>query len=238
MAEKVIIGDCELWHGDCREVLSQIEADACVTDPPYGIAYMHSGGGIGVGARRNHSIPIHGDGNPFDPVPLLRFPIVLMFGADHYRDKLPSGGTLIAWDKHIGIGPNDSFADAEYAWTNLRVKRNVFRYLWKGVACEKMGEDGGRRYHPTTKPQGLMRWCIELMPNAKTIVDPYMGSGSTGVAAIALGRAFVGVEIHRPYFDVACERIAAAQAQGKLFSAPKVGAADAAVQADMLMVAN
>ena len=247
MAEKVTIGNCELWHGDCREVLPQIEADACVTDPPYGIAYQHSGGGDSPVSRdmkrrgvlgKNANKPIHGDDEPFDPAPLLRFPIVLMFGADHYRARLPPGGTMIAWDKHIGIGPNDSFADAEYAWTNLKVKRNVFRYLWKGVACEKAGEEGGRRYHPTTKPQGLMRWCLELMPNAKTIADPYMGSGSTGVAAVALGRAFVGVEIHRPYFDIACERIAAAQAQGQLFSAPKVGAGETAVQGDMLLPAN
>ena len=238
MAEKVTIGNCELWHGDCREVLPDIEADACVTDPPYGIAYVHSGGGIGVGAKRNHSMPIHGDDKPFDPALLLRFPIVLMFGADHYRDRLPSGGTLIAWDKHTGIGPNDSFADAEYAWTNLKVKRNVFRYLWKGVACEKAGEENGKRWHPTTKPQGLMRWCLELMPNALRIADPYMGSGSTGVAAVALGRRFVGVEIHRPYFDIACERIAAAQAQGQLFTAPKVGSGETAVQGDMLLPAN
>ncbi len=247
MFEEVTIGECRLILGDCREVLPLIAADACVTDPPYGIGYVHSGGGaspVSLDMKRrgvlgvNANKPIHDDDKPFDPGPLLRFPIVLMFGADHYRDKLPSGGTLIAWDKHTGIGPNDSFADAEYAWTNLKVKRNVFRYLWKGVACEKAGEDGGRRYHPTTKPQGLMRWCLELMPNARTIADPYMGSGSTGVAAVALGRAFVGVEIHRPYFDIACERIAAAQAQGQLFSAAKVGAGDTAVQGDMLLPAN
>lgn len=216
MAEKVVIGNAELWHGDCREVLPLVQADACVTDPPYGISYMHSGGGIGVGAKRNHGVPIHDDDKPFDPAPLLRFPAVLMFGADHYRARLPDGGTLIAWDKHTGIGPNDSFADAEYAWTNLKIKRNVIRYLWKGVACVKAGEEGGQRWHPTTKPQGVMRWCLEQMPQARVIVDPYMGSGSTGVAAVAMGRHFIGVEIHRPYFDIACERISRAQAQGQL----------------------
>lgn len=216
MAEKVVIGNAEMWHGDCREVLPLVTADACVTDPPYGIAYMHSGRGIGVGAKRNHSVPIHDDDKPFDPAPLLRFPAVLMFGADHYRARLPEGGTLIAWDKHTGIGPNDSFADAEYAWTNLKIKRNVIRFLWKGVACLKAGEEGGQRWHPTTKPQGVMRWCLEQMPQARVIFDPYMGSGSTGCAAVALGRSFIGVEIHRPYFDIACERIARAQAQGTL----------------------
>lgn len=215
--EKVVIGNAELWHGDCLDVLPQIQADACVTDPPYGIAYQHSGGGLGVGARRNSKQPIHGDEDPFDPAPLLRFPVVLMFGADHFRARLPDGGTILAWDKHTGIGPNDSFADAEFAWTNLRVKRNVIRFLWKGVSCVKAGEENGSRPHPTTKPQGVMRWCLDLMPEAQTIVDPYMGSGSTGVAAIAMGRKFIGIEIHRPYFDIACERIARAQSQAKLF---------------------
>ena len=229
MPEKVVIGNAELWHGDCREVLSLVTADACVTDPPYGIAYMHSGGGKGVGAKRNHSIPIHDDNKLFDPAHLLGFQIVLMFGADHYRDKLPKGGTLIAWDKHRGIGPNDSFADAEFAWTNLKIKRNVIRYLWKGIACEKAGEEGGRRWHPTTKPQGVMRWCLEQMPQAYVIFDPYMGSGSTGCAAVALGRAFIGVEIDRKYFDMACERIENAQRQGAMLlpvadAQPKQGA--------------
>lgn len=225
MAEKVVIGNAELWHGDCREVLPLVTADACVTDPPYGIGYVHSGGGaspVSLDMKRrgtlgkNANKPIHDDKVPFDPAPLLRFPVVLMFGADHYRARLPEGGTLIAWDKHTGIGPNDSFADAEYAWTNLKIKRNVIRYLWKGVACVKAGEEGGQRWHPTTKPQGVMRWCLEQMPQARVIVDPYMGSGSTGVAAVAMGLRFIGVEIHRPYFDIACERIEAAQRQAPL----------------------
>ena len=217
--ERVVIGNAELWHGDCREVLPHVSADACVTDPPYGIGYVHSGGGIGVGDRRNHGVPIHGDDQPFDPEQLLRFPTVLMFGADHFRSRLPDGGTFIAWDKSCGIGPADSFADAEFAWTNLKLKRNVIRFLWKGVACEKAGEDGGRRWHPTTKPQGVMGWCLQQMPQARTICDPYMGSGSTGCAALALGRRFVGIEIDRRYFDVACERIDAASRQTALFEA-------------------
>ena len=225
MAEKVVIGNAELWHGDCREVLPLVQDDACVTDPPYGIGYVHGGGGaspVSLTMKRlgtlgkNANKPIHEDTVPFDPTPLLRFPAVLMFGADHYRARLPEGGTLVAWDKHTGIGPNDSFADAEYAWTNLKIKRNVIRYLWKGVACVKAGEEGGQRWHPTTKPQGVMRWCLEQMPKAHVIFDPYMGSGSTGVAAVTMGRRFIGVEIHRPYFDIACERISRAQAQGTL----------------------
>lgn len=222
MAEKVTIGNAELWHGDCRDVLPLLEGvNALVSDPPYGIAYQHSGGGRAApGAKlppvRNSNRPIAGDAAPFDPAHLLGFPSVLIFGADHYRDRLPQGGTFVAWDKSCGMGPADSFADAEFAWTNARVKRNVLRYLWKGVACEKAGEENGKRYHPTQKPVGLMQRCIELLPYAEVICDPYMGGGSTGLAALRMGRRFIGVEIDRGHFDVACERIENEQRQCRL----------------------
>ena len=222
MAEKVTIGNAELWHGDCMEVLPLLEGvDALVSDPPYGIAYQHSGGGKAApGAKlspvRNAKMPIANDAVAFDPSHLLGFESVLIFGADHYRDKLPEGGTLVAWDKSLGIGPADSFADAEFAWTNARVKRNVVRYLWKGVACEKAGEENGKRYHPTQKPVGLMQRCIELLPAATVICDPYMGSGSTGVAAMRMGKRFIGIELDRRYFDVACERIENEQRQCRM----------------------
>jgi len=222
MAEKVTIGNAELWHGDCMEVLPLLEGvDALVSDPPYGIAYQHSGcGKAAPGAKlspvRNAKMPIANDAVAFDPSHLLGFESVLIFGADHYRDKLPEGGALVAWDKSLGIGPADSFADAEFAWTNARVKRNVVRYLWKGVACEKAGEENGKRYHPTQKPVGLMQRCIELLPAATVICDPYMGSGSTGVAAMRMGKRFIGIELDRRYFDVACERIENEQRQCRL----------------------
>jgi site-specific DNA-methyltransferase (adenine-specific) len=216
---KEVIGNAELYLGDCREILPTLpKVDAVITDPPYGIAYQHSGGGLGVGAKRNSKRPIHGDDEPFDPIPLMALaPKVLMFGADHFRARLPAGGTWIAWDKHCGRGPNDSFADAEFAWANFKTKRNVIRYLWKGVACEKAGEDGGRRYHPTTKPQGVMHACLNMVPDARLILDPYMGSGSTGVACIARGLAFIGCEIDPEHFETACRRIEDAQRQGRMF---------------------
>ena len=219
---KEIIGNATLYLGDCLEILPSLEADAVVSDPPYGIAYAHSGGGRAApGARvapKRNTAAIAGDDQPFDPAPLLRFPKVLLFGADHYKTKLPDGGAWICWDKHVGLGPNDSFVDAEFAWANFKVKRNVIRYLWKGVVCMKVGEDHGERYHPTTKPIGLMLRCLEFIPDAHTILDPYMGSGSTGVACMNLGRNFIGVEIEPKYFDIACERIQRAQQQQRMFA--------------------
>lgn len=223
---KIEIGTATLYLGDCRDILPTLpKADACITDPPYGIAYQHSGGGSGTQGqrdrpgRRNANRPIHGDSEPFDPAHLLELaPSVLIFGADHFRARLPAGGTFIAWDKHCGRGPNDSFADCEFAWANFKTKRNVIRYLWKGVACEKAGEDGGKRYHPTTKPQGVMHACLDMVPEARLILDPYMGSGSTGVAAIARGLAFIGCEIDPDHFETACARIEDAQRQGRLIA--------------------
>lgn len=225
---RVVIGQAELWHGDCRDILPQVQADACVSDPPYGIGYVHSGGSKGDWDRRNAKRPIHADDEPFDPAQLLGYDSVALFGADHFRARLPAGGTLVAWDKSLGLGPNDSFADAEFIWTNLRIKRNVIRHLWKGIACQGAGEENGVRYHPTMKPQGVTGAVLQWLPaSARTVVDPYMGSGSTGVAAVRLGLRFIGIEIDRGHFDVACERIARAQQQGALFTNPN-GAADRA----------
>ena len=73
------------------------------------------------------------------------------------------------------------------------------------------------RVHPTQKPVALMAWCLSFAPDAQTVLDPFMGSGTTGVACKQLGKAFTGIERERRYFDIACQRIARAQAQGQMF---------------------
>ena len=108
-----------------------------------------------------------------------------------------------------------SFAECEFAWTSLPINAKVFRHLWQGAL--RAGEENATpRTHPTQKPVRLMRWCIEQAKQPAIIADPYMGTGATGVAAMNLGRRFIGVEIHRPYFDIACERIDQAQRQAPL----------------------
>lgn len=216
MAEKVTIGNAELWHGDCRDVLPLLHGiDAIVSDPPYGIAFKHGGGGRGIysmGNARTHHEPIIGDNVPFDPTLLLQWPCVL-FGADHYAAALPPGGMMHVWDKDPkGALEFDSFSDAELFWTSWTQKRVVVRYLWKGL-CQPINE---RRWHPTMKPVRVMGKAIELAKKAHVICDPYMGSGTTGVACMRLGRRFIGIEIDRRYFDIACERIDREQRQARL----------------------
>jgi site-specific DNA-methyltransferase (adenine-specific)/modification methylase len=225
--EKIEIGPAVLYRGDCLELLAAglLKADAIVSDPPYGIGFQHGGSGglahpifTATGKRQGtrayaKTEPIIGDDALFDPTPWLGFPRVMFWGADHYRAKLPpTGGSFLCWDKAVGNGAADSFVDAEYAWASLPgIKRMVHRQLWKGF-CQS-GEDqarkGAPRYHVSQKPRELMRWCIEtlkLKPNS-IILDPYLGSGSTGIAALSLGHRFIGVEIDHGHFDTACKRI-------------------------------
>lgn len=231
--ERVEIGNSVLYHGDCREILPSLTFDALVTDPPYGIGYQHSGneGGNGPVSARGTSktYTIHGDDTPFDPGHLteIKVPMVI-WGADHMRARLPDGGRFLAWDKAVGIAGYDSFTDVEFAWTNRKdsiTSRNIFRYMWKGILTDKHGRcdayGKATRYHVSEKPEPLMRWCIELLRQraGNTICDPYMGAGSSGLAAVSLGMKYIGIEIAREHFDTACMRLERAQAQAGLFTA-------------------
>ena len=212
---KEVIGDATLYLGDCLEILPTLgKVDAIIADPPYGIAHVKGAGGHGKHSRRNIA-PIHGDDAPFDPTPWLAFPSVILWGADHYAERLPHGRWL-AWDKLDGMEAWDSFSDVEFAWHSKRGAARLFRLLWKGIASVKAGEEATRD-HPTQKPIALMKWCLEQAGMPETVADPYMGSGTTGVACMQAGRRFVGVEIDPAYFDIACERIANARRQVRLF---------------------
>lgn len=222
----VIIGNATLYHGDALQILPLLagQFDAIISDPPYGIGYAHSGfrdGSIGntKAANARGSPPVHGDDTPFDPAPLIAAsPNVLLWGADHFYPRLPDSGRMLAWNKLGDMEPWDSFSDVEFAWHSANKAARIFSMKWKGLACEKVGENGGLREHTTQKPIRLMRWCIEQCAMPNVILDPYMGSGTTGVAAAQLGRKFIGIEIEKRYFDIACERIENAQRQERMFA--------------------
>ena len=113
----------------------------------------------------------------------------------------------------------DSFSDVEFAWHSKRGAARIFNFKWKGIASVKAGEEPGRS-HPTQKPVALMRWCIEQAGSPEVVLDPYMGSGTTGVAAVKMGLKFVGIELDAGHFDTAKRRIEAALREPSLFIAP------------------
>jgi len=221
------IGNATLYLGDCREILPTLAGvDAIVSDPPYGIAHQHSGKGNasrgnlrgGHKGRIRNTDAIAGDAEPFDPTFLLGFDNVLLFGADHFRARLPEHGRFLAWNKIGTVESWDTFSDVEFAWHSKGKAARIFTYEWKGLMCRKVGEDNGRRDHPTQKPIQLMKWCITqaaLEPNS-LICDPFMGTGTTGVAAVTMGHRFAGIEIEEKYFDLACRRAEEAQRQQQL----------------------
>lgn len=206
---EVVIGDCRLLLGDCLEILPTLgKVDAVVTDPPYGIGHRRGsardrGKGVTLGSGG-----IRNDERPFDPAFLLQWPAVI-WGANHFASRLPRGRWIV-WDKTLGAGSGD-FSEFEVGWCSRLGADRFIRHMWMGVQRES--EVGEKRLHDTQKPIVVMEKSIEFVPDANTILDPFMGSGTTGVACIKLGRRFIGIEIDERYFDVACERIAKAHAQ-------------------------
>ena len=122
------------------------------------------------------------------------------------------------WDKRCGRGYN-SQGDAEMAWINRAQVVRVKPLFSAGSAVESSELADQRGAHPTQKPVELMRWCIHQakVPSGGVILDPYMGSGATGLAAISMKHPFIGIEIESRYFDIACRRIEEAQRQGDMF---------------------
>jgi len=215
------IGDATLYLGDCRDILPTLpKVDAVITDPPYGISFSHGDGGMGIGGgkyrSRLNNQPIVGDDIPFDPAAFLALELpTVLWGANHFCHQVPGSKGWLVWDKRAASGHTNDFSDCEIAWTNLPTVARVFRHHWDGMM--KASEKGVERQHPTQKPVALMEWCLRLT-KSETILDPFMGSGTTGVAAMQLGRKFIGIEIEPKYFDIACERIENAQRQARMFA--------------------
>jgi len=215
------MSDFTLYRGDCRDILPTIgaEIDAIVSDPPYGIRmdtdykrfthdYSHAG---------NNHRPIEGDGVDFDPQHLLDFKKVILFGYNRFAGRVPCG-TLLIWDKRFKNG-KAFLSDGEIAWMKSQYKDIGPHMGGYGLYIFSETSQGFVRpepvQHPTQKPVSVMKWCIGRLslPAGSTICDPYMGSGTTGVAALQLGYKFIGIEIDPEYYAIAEKRIAAAQAQ-------------------------
>lgn len=216
---KVEIGNATLYLGDCMDILPTLKkVDAVITDPPYGIGIdraMAASSGAksgGMMAKKGVYVASGWDDAPMG-LELAELIIskgnhVIFWGGNYYG--LPPSQCWLVWDKRV----NGNFADCELAWTNMKKPVRKFEWMWNGMLRQGQEERNG---HPTQKPLALMAWCIEQAENPQSILDPFMGSGTTGVAAIQMGRKFIGIEREPKYFEIACKRIEQAVAQPQLF---------------------
>jgi DNA modification methylase len=229
MTEKVVIGNATLYCGDCMEVLPTLPGhDLLLTDPPYGIGESSAkvesrqrGGKLGtllgykgkaMADQKDYgSFDWDQEPPPADLIDLMRSQCKwqAIFGGNYFG--LPASRCWLVWDKLNG---NNDFADCELAWTNWPKAVRRIQWRWNGML--RQGNEA--RYHPTQKPLQVMVWAAGLAPSSDSVLDPFMGSGTTGVACAQLGKAFTGIERERRYFDIACERIGRAQAQGQMFA--------------------
>jgi DNA modification methylase len=189
--------------------------DAIATDPPYGISYSPNNKRFTSQQTRWWNVtdregvhsydPIVGDDKPFDPTPFVQGPAIL-WGANHYASRLQDSGGWLIWDKRVGlesVAEKWPLSEAELAWTNISGRASIFRLRWFGMIRPPNEK---HRVHPNQKPVALMVWCIQKLPDG-TILDPFMGSGTTLVAAKNLGRKAIGIEIEERYCEIAAQRL-------------------------------
>lgn len=221
MTEPVIIGDATLYLGDCREVWPTVGADTVVTDPPYGIGFSyysyhdtrenlraliaamflhrdrHRRWVVLPGITQVHEYP------PSDWIGCITWNTTGSFGAYGYTQWMP---VLLYGADLAGFGNVNGVTKAD----TLRISGG------NGVGLRRSAEE---KLHTCPKADNLMKLCIQrFTEHQSSVLDPFMGSGTTGVACANLGRKFIGIEIERKYFDIACERIDAAYSQGRLFA--------------------
>lgn len=200
--EKVTIGGATLYLGDCMDILPTLpKVDAVITDPPYGI-------GIAANPVRQMHEKLNWDAaapsKALIDLCVSASDVAVLWGGNYFQ--LPPSQCFFVWDK---VQPQDfSLAMCEQAWTNKKGPAKLYRQSVLSY----------RKDHPTQKPVELMAWCIEQLGMPQTVLDPFMGSGTTGVACAQMGRNFIGIEREPKYFDIACKRIEQAYAQGQMFA--------------------
>lgn len=178
---------------------------ACLTDPPYGIRADENPVRGSKKHERKGWDRERPDREYFARI-LQGSEAQIIWGGNYFTDFLPPSMRWLVWDKMQG---EFSLADCEFAWTSQNSAARIFRYS-RGAALQ----DG--KHHPTQKPVALMEWCLGFLPNAKTILDPFMGSGTTLVACQRMGRHGIGIELDPDYFDIACKRVDEAARQPDL----------------------
>jgi len=187
----------ELHLGDCRDLLP-IACDAIVTDPPYGIGKDPATRRPSNYQRKAGMLPREWDNEPADVSGLIELsPLLAIWGGNYYT--LPPSRGWLVWHKPDAV---PTMANAELAWTNQ--DRNTQQISWSIAAtnAERVG-------HPTQKPVRVMAWTMEQIgvPTGATVLDPYMGSGTTGVACMRTGRNFIGIEKDPVHFATAVARL-------------------------------
>jgi DNA modification methylase len=207
------IGDHRLLCGDstCSDTVAKLmngeKADMVFTDPPYGI--NHSGKGIKGNAKENNFGEILGDNDVTVAIDsfnlcysLFTDATLIFWGANYYSSCLPDGFGWIVWDKER---EGDTFSGAELAFVNKGIRVDVFRHKWHGMI--KASEMGEKRVHPTQKPVALVEWCFDNYSAGNNILDLFLGSGTTMVAAHQLKRKCYGMELDPKYCQVIVDRM-------------------------------
>ncbi len=215
------IGGQRLILGDCLAVMPTLgRFDAVVTDPPYGIFKKTDTGGKMFGKETIYSTDDKAAGWDVKPGPEVFAAIMAMkkyvvWGGNYFADVMGASPGVMIWHKKTG---NNSYADCEIAWTNATGTARIFEHQWCGAF--KDSERGQRAVHPTQKPVALMEWCLGFLPDAKTILDPFAGSGTTAVACQRMGRHCTAIELDPDYFEIMCKRVDEAARQPDMFIAP------------------
>ena len=226
MSDIVRIGDATLYLGDCLEILPTLDkVDAVVTDPPYGIDlntdYLTGRNQLVRKSQSNVWDKIHGDSECMDFGFLFKIAkLSIVFGANNFPQQIPFNAKKdgwIVWDKRETKAA-DKIVGSPFEMACVLGQRTYKFIRMQHCGVKNADGDKSGRFHPTQKPAKLMLEVLGMFPKPQSILDPFMGSGTTGVACANLGRKFIGIERERKYFDIACERIEAAYAQGRLFA--------------------